>query len=259
MTVANTPVPQRPDYGIDAPGVVRNLFLVGAAGLAVWLGAVVGLWPGSVYGIDLAGIGLGCAISFTATGCYMLWNSLVGKVHDRERLLDHVAWTGEEQVLDVGCGRGLLLVGAAKRLKGGKATGIDTWQARDLSGNRAEATWENARREGVADRVEVRTADMRQLPFSDGSFDVIVSRAAIHNLYAAADRAQALAEIARVLRSGGRVLIDDIRHAGEYAAALAAHGLVDVRRMGSFWGRWFLTIVTCGSLRPAVVIARKPG
>ena len=37
--------------------------------------------------------------------------------------------TGDEKVLDVGCGRGLLLIGAAKRLKSGKATGIDVWDA----------------------------------------------------------------------------------------------------------------------------------
>ncbi|MCI4355286.1 MAG: class I SAM-dependent methyltransferase [Thermoplasmata archaeon] len=34
---------------------------------------------------------------------------------------------------------------------------------------------ENARREGVADRVEVRTADMRKIPFPDGAFDVVLS------------------------------------------------------------------------------------
>jgi cyclopropane fatty-acyl-phospholipid synthase-like methyltransferase len=54
-------------------------------------------------------------------------------------LLDRIEWTGQEEVLDVGCGRGLMLIGAAKRLTTGKATGIDIWQAEDLSGNRPEA------------------------------------------------------------------------------------------------------------------------
>jgi len=86
----------------------------------------------------------------------------------------------------------------------GKATGIDVWQAEDLSGNRPEATRINAEREGVADRVEIQTADMRKLPFPDATFDVVVSRAAIHNLYTATDRAQAIGQIARVLSRAGR-------------------------------------------------------
>src|SRR5262249_35100229 len=133
---------------------------------------------------------------------------------ERERLLDNIRWTGAERVLDVGCGRGLMLIGAAKRLTTGNAVGVDIWQAQDLSCNKPEATLENARVEGVSDRVEVRTADMRQLPFPEDSFDVVVSCAAIHNLYEASDRAEAIGEIARVLKPGGRAVIDDIRHGG---------------------------------------------
>jgi cyclopropane fatty-acyl-phospholipid synthase-like methyltransferase len=47
-----------------------------------------------------------------------------------------VPWKGDEAVRDVGCGHGLMLVGAARRLTTGKATGIDIWQAEDLTGNR---------------------------------------------------------------------------------------------------------------------------
>ena len=137
---------------------------------------------------------------------WMLWSSKIGKVREREKLLDRIPWTGAERVLDVGCGRGLLLVGAARRLTTGRAVGIDIWQAEDLSGNRPEATLENARLEGVADRVEVQTADMRKIPFPDGSFDVVVSSQAIHNIYDSAGRAQAIGEIARVLAPGGRAL-----------------------------------------------------
>src|SRR6185295_19128098 len=99
----------------------------------------------------------------------------------------------------------------------GKATGIDIWQTQDLSGNKMEATLENARREGVAGRVEIQTADMRKMPFSDGTFDVVVSRAAIHNLYDAGDRAAAIREIARVMKPGFLALIEDIRHFRQYA------------------------------------------
>src|SRR4029434_2651713 len=79
---------------------------------------------------------------------------------------------------------------------GGKATGIDIWQAEDLSGNKPEATLENARREGVEDRVEIKSSHRSELPLADRTIDVVVSRAAIHNLYSSDDRAKAIREIA---------------------------------------------------------------
>jgi ubiquinone/menaquinone biosynthesis C-methylase UbiE len=151
-----------------------------------------------------------------------------------------------------------MLIAAARRVPRGRATGVDIWQAEDLSGNRPEATLENARREGVADRVEVKTADMRQLPFPDGTFDVVVSNVAVHNLYRAEDRRQAVAEIARVLKPGGRVLISDIRHQGEYADELAKRGYADVHRDGGGLGGLVWAVVSWGRLVPGTVTARRP-
>lgn len=257
----------KPDYGLDAPKVVRNLLLAGALGVAIWGSAEAGLWSGVLRFGPIAGVelrfpaagalwpGAGC----TAMALWMLWSSRVGKVKERETLLDRVPWTGAERVLDVGCGRGLMLVGAARRLTSGRATGIDIWQAEDLSGNRPEATLENARLEGVADRVEIRTADMRKIPFPDESFDVVVSSQAIHNVYSAQGRREAIGEIARVLAPGGRALIRDIRHLSEYAAAFAARGVSDVRQIDSRLLAVFLAIVTFGSLRPGTLLVRKNG
>jgi arsenite methyltransferase len=250
---------RKPNYGIDAPGVVRNLFLAGGAGLLLWASVAAGLWSGVVWIFKVGPMGFGVAIGCLGMGAYMFWSSRFAKVKEREQLLDRVEWRGDETVLDVGCGRGLLLVGAAKRLtRGGKAFGIDIWQAQDLSGNRPEATLENARLEGVADRVEVRTADMRRIPFPDGTFDLIVSSVAIHNLYAAPDRAEALREIARVLKPGGQVVINDIRHSNEYAANLRGSGLLDVERVGSAFARWIWGTLSFGRASPATLRARKP-
>src|SRR5439155_13314827 len=99
--------------------------------------------------------------------------SKVGKLRFREKLLSEIPWRGDEQVLDVGCGHGLMLIGAAKRLKTGKAIGVDLWQKEDQAGNSREATWENIALENVAERVELKDGDARQLPFADGSFDVV--------------------------------------------------------------------------------------
>src|SRR5206468_2531871 len=107
---------------------------------------------------------------------------------------------GRERVLDIGCGRGLLLVGAARRLgDGGRAVGVDIWQAQDLSGNGPAATLSNAVAEKVMERVAVCTADMRGLPFNDDTFDVIVSSLAVHNVPDDAGRLAALREMVRVL------------------------------------------------------------
>ena len=256
MSNSKSPL-QKPDYGIDAPGVIRNLYLVATLGLVAYFTALAGVWSGVVFHVDFAHTGLGMGIGCAFMGTWMLYDSKVGKLKERETLLDLVALKGDEQVLDVGCGRGLLLVGAAKRLVSGHAMGLDLWSQEDLTDNKPEATLENAKREGVTDRVTVETGDMRKMPFADAAFDVIVSNVAIHNIYDRPGRAQAMAEIARVLRPGGRILIHDIRHIPGYAADLAPHGLTDIARIGSPLMRLFLMALTFGSLRPDILTARK--
>jgi ubiquinone/menaquinone biosynthesis C-methylase UbiE len=209
----------RPDYGLDAPPVIRNLALaaIGAAVAAMFL----------PWRLALFAWASGALCAFEAL--YMVWASRVGKVRQRERLLDAVDWSKVETVLDVGCGRGLLLIGAARRLRpGARAVGVDLWQAADLGDNRPSATIENATREGVRDRVEVVTADMRALPLATASVDVVVSSLAIHNLPDRQGRVVAIAEILRVLRPGGTVVIQDMRHVYHYATQLREFGLRDV-------------------------------
>ena len=120
-----------------------------------------------------------------------------------------------------------MLIGAAKRLKTGRATGIDIWQSVDQAGNSADATKQNAQIEGVA----VADVDARKIPFDDETFDVVVSSFALHNIYNASERAQALGEIARVTKRGGYAGIMDIRH--NYAPAFERNGYAIVKKMWS--------------------------
>src|SRR4029450_14051737 len=99
-----------------------------------------------------------CVLSSTRVGKSAVWSEL----------FDRLDLKGDERLLDIGCGRGAVLLMAAKRLPRGRAVGVDLWSTTDQSGNAEQVTRRNAALEGVAERVELHTADMRQLPFDDG-------------------------------------------------------------------------------------------
>lgn len=172
------------------------------------------------------------------SGCFM-HTTLRGKHRIWERELDRLGLSGDERLLDLGCGRGAVLIEAARRLPRGRAVGADLW-THDQSGNGAEATLANAVAAGVADRVEIHTADMTSLPFADASFDVVTSALAIHNIPAQQDRYRAVDEALRVLRPGGQLLIADISFEAKRYAAHIGHA--DLRNLGAgYWygGPWF--------------------
>ena len=243
------------NYGIDAPLAVRNLLIVAVLGVISLITRLLGVWSRqdliAVIARPLMAAGLSCG----AMALWMIYDSKIGKARERETYLDKIAWRGDERVLDVGCGLGLFLIGAAKRLSTGRAVGIDKWQQEDLSGNNAAGTLNNAMIEGVADKVEVHTGDARKLPFDDASFNVVLSSMALHNIYNAGERQTAVREIARVLKSGGRVLIVDVRHTRQYAATLRDAGL-DARCVQGVVS-YLLTVISFGSIRWGYVIGSK--
>ncbi len=208
------------DYGIDAPVVVRNLTLIGVILLIV--GSTVPALSWSVYS--------GAALVLTSLA--MVLGSKVFKLGMPEKILQGVGMKGDEQVLDVGCGRGLMLIGAAKKLTSGRAVGLDLWQSVDQSGNRPEATLQNAEAEGVRDRVRVETGDAREMPFDDQTFDLVLSSWALHNIPNSDGREEAVQEIVRVLKPGGKVAIIDISVTKEYAKTLIDAGMQDVEVSG---------------------------
>ena len=225
-----TPSPRRGSYGFDAPTVFGALGVLTAAIVVMEIVAAVNsrsVWP------------LIPAVVMLTMAAFVLHTTRRGKFIVWAELLDQLDLRGDERILDLGCGRGAVLLMAAQRLTTGRAVGIDLWQGADQSGNSAEATRRNAVAEGVEDRVDVHTGDMTALPFDDNRFDVIVSSLAIHNISGRSGREKAIGEAVRVLRPGGRLLIADVRASRQYQTQLATLGMRNVTRRRLGWQFWW--------------------
>ncbi len=132
---------------------------------------------------------------------------------DLGKLYDAAATIGRQQpgarILDIPCGGGVALRG----LKPGQ--GVE-YVAADISQKMLDRTMRAAERRGVADLVRPQLADVGNLPFEDGSFDMVVTFTGLHCF---PDPEHAVVELARVLRPGGVVtgsaLLNDsgLRHA----------------------------------------------
>lgn len=236
------------EYGFDEP-VWPLLF-----GLLGVIFVVLGVLSfGRLDNLLFGGICFVCALLWFFTAASYLYTTRRGKFQVWADILLRLELRGDEQVLDLGCGRGAVLLMVASLLPRGKATGIDLWKTHEQSGNALSVTQQNAQREEVADRVALHTADMQRLPFPDGSFDVVVSSLAIHNIRRPDGRKQALGEAVRVLKPGGRLVIADFftRRYGEY---LREFGMTDVTRRTLGWRFWY------GGpwAAPSLVSARKP-
>jgi ubiquinone/menaquinone biosynthesis C-methylase UbiE len=230
----------KPNYGIDAP----------RQGLIIVLLVVVGLVIGLVFQRspnEAARTIASVILSLVPAGFILILLIAsyvkVEKFRHRDRMLNMLSWRGDEQVLDIGTGRGLLMIGAAKRLTTGKSVGIDIWRGQDLSHNTREAALVNAELEGVRDKVEVRNADARGIPFPDSSFDYVLSNLCLHNIPSLEGRAAACHEIARVLKPGGVGLISDFRHTDEYANVFREHGLKTTRSVSLLLAPMLLRVV----------------
>ncbi len=125
----------------------------------------------------------------------------------RQALLQRVVALAElqpgESVLDVGCGTGSLAIVAKERVgAAGRVCGIDP-SVSLLAGARRKAARRNL-------AIDFQRGVIERLPFADQSFDAVLSTIMMHHLPDDIKR-QGLAEIARVLKPGGRLLIADFK------------------------------------------------
>lgn len=227
------------DYGLDG-----SFHTVSAAGQAVLVGAGSAALLGTTARSLARGKPVAAAVA-GATAAMLLGTTAlfvhatrVGKFAVWAEILEGLRLRGDETLLDLGCGRGAVLLAAAKLLPNGRAIGVDLWHA-DQTENSPDNTVRNAAMEDVADRVEVHTADITNLPFDDNSVDVIVSSLVIHNIPSRAGRDQALYEATRVLRPGGRLVIADLFEIRRHASRLRERNWHDVARRNLGWRMWW--------------------
>jgi arsenite methyltransferase len=218
--VARFSAVSRPRYGVDGWPYVVGL-TVASAVLAVV--AVSVPRPRVVAGVAalLPGVPAFLGLRYVVTG----------KLRLRDLVLDQLAWSGGEVVVDLGAGGGLLGLGATARTTGTVHL-VDLFVGKDLSGNCTRRLDRNIAILGVQDRVRVHRRDVRATGLPDGCADAVLSSLCIHNLAEAPERADALDEAIRLLRPGGTLVISDLANVvGEYAPRLRAAGLqVDTSR-----------------------------
>lgn len=209
------------------------------------------------YGID-SPLGL---IASNVLSPFYLYATLKGKFQVWDDLLAHTPQeTFRAPTLDLGCGRGLVLLKIAqikKRLASSEspvppAYGIDLFVKGDQSGNAPLATYKNAAALGVCEQTVLHTGSVADLPFCDGVFSLVTASLSIHNADKAT-RKKAIGEAARVLVSGGYLVVVDMAgYVEEYADLVKQMGWTDVST--EFGG----VRITYGAWPCRILRARKP-
>jgi SAM-dependent methyltransferase len=219
----NNALKYKPDYGFD--GSPFGITIVCFSGVVCFVGGVALVtFPGLTLKIAAFVLMLCGLLMVLVCGSYLYYIKL-GKLRRRDKMLSMIDWNGNEKVLDIGTGRGLLMIGAAKKLDLGKSIGIDIWNSGDMHSNTYQNTMRNAELEGVLEKVEVKNEDVRNMSFPNDTFDVVLSNLCIHNIPTKDGREKACREIARVLKPNGTAIITDKSYTKEYGESFAMDGL----------------------------------
>lgn len=123
-------------------------------------------------------------------------------------LLSHIEWDGNGRALDIGCGSGALTIQLAKKYCKAQVIGIDYWDKHwDYSQKQCE---DNARAEGVIERVTFQQASASKLPFDDETFDLVVSNLTFHEVSDSKNKLDVVKEALRVVKKGGSFAFQDL-------------------------------------------------
>lgn len=215
-------------YGIDAWYVPT----LSAAGAIFFIVLTIKQSAPSKY-IDIV-----FAIGLTLQVIFYLHTSLRGKFRIWRRLVAQLP-TPPERVLDVGCGRGMVLITALTAYQHAEGVGLDLWRSRDQTGNDPLTTMENAQLNHVEKRVQLVTESMADMSLPSDSFDAVLANVAIQNIKSRDGRRDAIANIYRVTKPGGQIRVVDIQFIKEYRDDLVALGAIDVKTKWFGMSGWF--------------------
>jgi ubiquinone/menaquinone biosynthesis C-methylase UbiE len=147
------------------------------------------------------------------------YDQTLGKMKRHHALLDLAVRTSRvkagEQVLDLGCGTGLL---SLKLLKAADCRIVGA----DSSTAMLDLFKEKIDKLGLEGRVSLRNADARSLPFAKGSFDLVVSTVTLHHVV---DKVAVIRGLRGLLKPGGRFVLGDLD-------VDACGKMTDARRVG---------------------------
>jgi ubiquinone/menaquinone biosynthesis C-methylase UbiE len=143
----------------------------------------------------------------------LLW--LVGADSAKRPLIEQARIKSGHRVLDIGCGTGSMAILIQRKYPGAEVVGIDPDPAALSIAER------KARRAGIAIKFDRGFAD--RMPYPDASFDRVFSSFMFHHL-AANEKSATLAEIRRVLKTGGSLHVLDFTRAHGTSSANAERG-----------------------------------
>lgn len=132
---------------------------------------------------------------------YDLLNHLLSLNVDRRwrrALVSYAEPRANDRVLDVATGTADVAIEFATRSRAGEIVGVD------LSSGMLQVARDKLARLGLSKRIALRESDALALPFDDASFDVVTIAFGLRNL---PDYARGVAEMARVLKPGGRAVV----------------------------------------------------
>ncbi|NQU36484.1 MAG: class I SAM-dependent methyltransferase [Actinobacteria bacterium] len=215
-------------YGVDAL-IVPVLSVIGAVAFVALGYTEVGFPRDFSYVVAaLLLVQIVIYLHTTIRGRFLLW----GKV------LTDVPAPG--RTLDVGCGRGMVLIETLLEFPDAKGVGLDLWRSRSEKGVARKILVANATENRVVDRTSLQIGDMTAMPFPNESFDLVTANIAIHDVdHDETGRREAVAEILRVTRRGGQIRIVDIHYVGEYRDQLRNLGAVGVKTKSLGINGWY--------------------
>ncbi len=195
----------KPNYGLVAVKYFIFMVIIGIIGILI---AVIGsqvFFPLNIIllfvGIPIAFICLYIGLSYIPFYYFML---KLGEEIDYWHGVFEKYIQGNEYVLDVGCGTGRIAIKVAKLLDTGNVVGIDLFKG--SSGYSPDPAYRNAKIEGVSEKTEFKHGNLLKLEFPDNKFDIITSSSVLHDVHGDKNKEEAMKEIFRVLKPGGKFI-----------------------------------------------------